>query len=128
MSVEKTDLSRRTFLARLTVLGVGCAAAMTLGVSEADATPETDAAGKAADDEALVEGKKAEAVDGVDPDDQLEFSAQTRGMTRRRVRRTARRVRRRTRRTYRRVRRTARRVRRRTRRTYRRARRRGVVQ
>jgi hypothetical protein len=114
MSVEETDLSRRTFLARLTILGVGCAAAMTLGVSEADATPETDAAGKAADDEALVEGKKAEAVDGVD---QLEFSAQTRGMTRRRVRRTARRVRRRTRRTYRRVRRTARR-----------ARRRGVVQ
>ena len=46
---EKTDLSRRTFLARLTILGVGCAAAMTLGVREADATTKTDAADNAKD-------------------------------------------------------------------------------
>ena len=112
---EKTDLSRRTFLNGLTILGVGCAAAMTLGVREADAATQADE-GKAkdlADDAAPAEGKKAEAIDDVDPDDQLEFSAQTRGMTRRRVRRTGRRVRRRYRRTRRRVRRTTRRVRRR---------------
>jgi hypothetical protein len=106
---EKTDLSRRGFLTRLTILGVGCAAAMTLGVREADATTETDAAYKAkglADNEARAEGKKAELVDGVDSDDQLEFSAQTRGMVRRGARRTGRRVRR----TGRRVRRTTRRA------------------
>ena len=98
---QKPDLSRRTFLARLTILGVGCAAAMTLGVREADATTKADAADKAkdlADDEALAEGKKAELVGGVDPDDQLEFSAQTRGMVRRQTRRTGRQVRRTTRR------------------------------
>ena len=93
---EKTDLSRRTFLYRLTILGVGCAAAMTLGVREADATTETDAAGKAkglADDEALAEGKKAEFVDGGHPDDPLEISAQVRRrVARRRVRRVRRRV------------------------------------
>jgi hypothetical protein len=101
---ENTDLSRRTFLAHLTILGVGCAAAMTLGVSEADATAEADAACKAkdlADDEALAEGKKAEAVDE-DPDDPLEVSAQRR-------RRVARRGYRRVRRRYRRVRRRVRR-------------------
>ncbi len=106
---EKTDLSRRTFLTRLTILGVGCAAAMTLGVREADATTETDAADKAknlADNEARAEGKKAELVDIVDPTDQLEFSAQTRGMVRRQARRTGRGVRR----TARRVRRTTRRA------------------
>jgi hypothetical protein len=117
---EENDLSRRSFLARLTILGVGCAAAMTLGVGKADATTdEIDTATKAkglADDEALTEDKKAEAVDDVDQDDELEFSAQTRGMTRRRVRRTRRRVRRRYRRTRRRVRRATRRVRRRVRR------------
>ncbi len=103
---EEPNLSRRSFLARLTILGVGCAAAMTLGVREADASTETDTAGKVKGlaDEALVEGKKAELVGGVDPDDaHLEFSAQTRGMTRRRVRRTGRRVRRTARRVRRRV-------------------------
>jgi hypothetical protein len=90
---DKTDLSRRTFLYRLTILGVGCAAAMTLGVREADATTETDAAGKAKDLAALAEGKKAEFVDGVDPDDPLEISAQVRRrVARRRVRRVRRRV------------------------------------
>jgi hypothetical protein len=116
---EDPNLSRRSFLARLTILGVGCAAAMTLSVGKADATTQIDTATKAkdlADDEALAEAKKAEAVDDVDQDDELEFSAQTRGMTRRRVRRTRRRVRRRYRRTRRRARRATRRVRRRVRR------------
>ena len=112
---EKIDLSRRTFLSRLTILGVGCAAAMMLGVTEADATYETDAAGGA---KTPAEGEKAEFVENADPDDPLELSAQVRRrVARRRVRRTARRVVRRTgvrRRVYRRrVRRTARRVRRR---------------
>ena len=82
---------------------------MTLGVREADATTGADATDKAkdlADDEALAEGKKAEIVAGVDPEDQLEFSAQTRGMVRREARRTRRQVRR----TARRVRRTTRRA------------------
>ena len=99
---EKLDLSRRALLSWLPILGVGCAAAMTLGVSEAGATPVTDPASKPkklADDKPLAEGKKADPVG--DPDDALEISAQTRG----RVRRTARRTVRRTRRTARRVRR-----------------------
>ena len=86
---------------------------MTLGVRQADATPVPDAvAGKAkdlADDKPLAEGKQAEPVGGRDPDDALEFSAQTPGMTRRQTRRTARRVRRTTRRTARRARRATRR-------------------
>jgi len=109
-------VSRRALL-WLPILGVGCAAAMTLGVSEAVATPVTDAAGKAkdipeakaadkakdlAETKAPAEGKKAERVEGKNPDDTLEISAQTPGMTRRQVRRTSRRVNR-----------TARRVRRR---------------
>jgi hypothetical protein len=113
---QKTDLSRRTFLSRLAILGVGCAAVMALGVTEADATSEPNAASGA---KTPAEGEKAEFVDNVDPNDSLELSAQVRRrVARRRVRRTARRVRRRTgvrRRVYRRrVRRTARRVRRRT--------------
>ena len=36
---EKTDLSRRIFLTRLTILGVGCAAAMTLGVRKQTLPP-----------------------------------------------------------------------------------------
>ena len=109
-------VSRRALL-WLPILGVGCAAAMTLGVSAAVATPVTDAAGKAkdlaeanaadkakdlAETKAPAEGKKAERVEGKNPDDTLEISAQTPGMTRRQVRRTSRRVNR-----------TARRVRRR---------------
>ena len=71
---EKPNLSRRTFLAWLTILGVGYAAAMTLSVREADATTETDTTSKPkglADDKPLAEGKKAELVGGVDPDDAL---------------------------------------------------------
>ncbi len=101
---EKPDLSRRALLSWLPILGVGCAAAMALGVSEAGATPVTDAASKPkkpADDKPLAEGKKAELVG--DPDDALEISAQTRGMARRGVRRTARRTRRTARRVRRRV-------------------------
>jgi hypothetical protein len=61
----------------LTILGVGCAAAMTLGVREADAAPQADE-GKAkelADFEAPAESQKAEAMDDVDPDDQLNVLA-----------------------------------------------------
>ena len=120
----KTDLSRRGLLALLPILGVGCAVAVTLGVREAGAATKPDAAGKAkdpaetnaagkakdlADDKPLAEGKRAESVGGRDPDDALEFSAQTPGMTRRQVRRTVRRERRATRRTARRVRRATRR-------------------
>jgi hypothetical protein len=87
----KIDLSRRTFLSRLAILGVGGAAAMTLGVTEADATSDTDAAGGA---KTPAEGEKAEFVENAD--DPLELSAQVRRrVARRRVRRTARRVRRR---------------------------------
>ena len=109
---EKNDVSRRALLAWLPILGVGCAAAVTLGVRQAEAATKPDAAGVAkdlADDKPLAESKQAEPVGGRDPDDALEFSAQTPGMTRRQVRRTARRVRRTTRRTARRVRRATRR-------------------
>ena len=62
-TAEKTDLSRRALLAWLPILGVGGAAAMTLGVREADATPVTDAAAKAKDlaDDKVAEGKKADS-------------------------------------------------------------------
>jgi hypothetical protein len=105
-------VSRRALL-WLPILGVGCAAALTLGVSEAVATPVTDAAGKAkdlaeanaadkakdlAETKAAAEGKKAERVEGKNPDDTLEISAQTRGTVRRTARRTTRQVRRTTRR------------------------------
>jgi hypothetical protein len=107
---EKPDLSRRALLAWLPILGVGCAAAITLGVREADATPVTDAESKAKkldDDKPLAEGKKAEPVG---PDDELEISSQTRGMVRRGARRTVRRTRRTARRTARRTRRAVRRA------------------
>jgi hypothetical protein len=115
---EEPNLSRRSFLARLTILGVGCAAAMTLGGGKADATTEIDTATKAKD---LAKDETAELVDGVDPDDPLQQFAQMmtpgeRRRTRRRVRRTRRRVRRRYRRTRRRMRRQLRRTRRRVRR------------
>jgi hypothetical protein len=88
----KTDLSRRTLLARLTILGVGCAAAMTLGVGEADATIETIT-------EPLAEGKKPELVEGVDPQQFAQLlTPGERRRVRRRTRRLGRRVRRRTRR------------------------------
>jgi hypothetical protein len=109
---EENDLSRRAFLTRLTILGVGCAAVMTLGVGEADATAEIDTATKAKD---LAKDETAELVDGVDPDDPLQQFAQVltpgeRRRVRRRTRRTARRVRRRTRRYRRRYRRRVRRA------------------
>jgi hypothetical protein len=108
---EENDLSRRAFLNRLTILGVGCAAVMTLGVGEADAAIK---AKNPANDETMAESKKAELVEGVDPDDPLQQFAQLtpgeRRRVRRRTRRTARRVRRRYRRTRRRVRRRVRRA------------------
>jgi hypothetical protein len=107
---EKYELSRRALLEWLPILGVG-AAAITLGVREAHATPVTDAvAGKAnalADDKAPTECKKAEAVDEVDPDDPLEMISAQRGrrVARRQMRRVYRRGRRVSRRVYRRARR-----------------------
>ena len=98
-----TDLSRRAFLTRLTILGIGAAAAVTLGAGGADA---------------------AKVVDGAAPDDPLpEFAQLTPGerrRVRRRTRRTVRRVRRRERVRRRVFRRRARRAVRRTRRRVRR--------
>ncbi len=113
---EQTDLSRRTFLSGLAILGVGCAAAMTVGVTQADAAAETTDAVVGA--ETPVEAEKADDAD-------LEISAQER-RARRRGRRAGRRVRRRARRGRRVFRRRARRAGRRARRTGRRAGRRGV--
>ena len=115
--------SRRAFLTRLAVLGVGVAAAMTLGVAEAEATPSTGIEDKPNDiafDKEIAEGEKVQLAETVDPDDPLQHYAQAYYRHRRRV---ARRV---YRRTYRRTRRVARRVYRHRRRVYRRVRRRIV--
>jgi len=95
----KTDLSRRGFLVSLAILGTGGAAAMTVRANEATAAPKTDVASDVkglADNETFAEGKKAEFVQNVDPNDPLQHFAQPYYRRRRRVvRRTARRVRRR---------------------------------
>jgi hypothetical protein len=96
---EKTDLSRRAFLAGVTTLAVGGAAAMTMRANEANAATETDMASRAkalTDNETLAEGMKAGFVQNVDPNDPLQHFAQPYYRHRRRVyRRTYRRVRRR---------------------------------
>jgi hypothetical protein len=95
----KTNLSRRGFLFSLTILGVGGTAAMTMRTKEANAATETDMASRAkavTDNETLAEGKKAEFVQNVDPNDPLQHFAQPYYRHRRRVyRRTYRRARRR---------------------------------
>ena len=128
MNVDQNELtsnpqSRRAFLTRLAVLGVGVAATMTLGVAEAESTSNTGIEDKPNDiafDKEIAEGEKVQLAETVDPDDPLQHYAQAYYRHRRRV---ARRV---YRRTYRRTRRVARRVYRHRRRVYRRVRRRIV--
>jgi hypothetical protein len=118
MSVEdanpgKNHLSRRSFLVGLTVLGVGSATAMGLGVNVANAAPESETTSRAKGGPPTkeAEGKKVEVVREVepaDPDDPLKHFNQPYYRHRRRVaRRYYRRGRRYARRTYRRVRRRA---------------------
>jgi hypothetical protein len=115
---EDANLSRRSFLVGLTVVGIGSAIAMSLRVNAADAAAESEMASGAKDltnSETWPESKKAEVVQQVDPNDPLQHFNQPYYRHRRRV---ARRV-------YRRTRRYTRRVYRRGRRVYRRYRRRG---
>jgi hypothetical protein len=115
---EDANLSRRSFLVGLTVVGIGSAIAMSLGVNAADAAAESELASGAKDltnSETWPESKKAEVVQQVDPNDPLQHFNQPYYRHRRRV---ARRV-------YRRTRCYTRRVYRRGRRVYRRYRRRG---
>ena len=95
----KSGLCRRSFLVRLTVVGIGSATAMSLSVNAANAAPETEIASSAKDltnSETLPEGKKVEVVQQVDPNDPLQHFNQPYFRHRRRVvRRTYRRVRRR---------------------------------
>src|SRR5262245_39741370 len=103
---EKTHLSRRSFLVHLTFLGVSTATAMSLGVDGATAAPEGETVNRAKGLANEVEGKKAEVVQQVDPNDPLQHFNQPYYRHRRRVaRRHYRRGRRYARRTYRRVRR-----------------------
>jgi hypothetical protein len=102
----KTDLSRRSFLVSLTILGIGSATAMSLGVDGAKAAPGTEIASSAKGLTNATEGKKADVVQQVDPNDPLQHFNQPYYRHRRRVaRRYYRRGRRYARRTYRRVRR-----------------------
>jgi hypothetical protein len=105
----KTDLSRRSFLVGLTILGIGSATAMSLGVNRANATSESEIASNAKElKNKAEEDKKAKVVQGVDPNDPLQHFNQPYYRHRRRVaRRVYRRGRRYARRTYRRVRRRA---------------------
>jgi hypothetical protein len=115
---EDANLSRRSFLVGLTVVGIGSAIAMSLGVNAADAAADSEMASGAKDltnSETWPESKKDEVVQQVDPNDPLQHFNQPYYRHRRRV---ARRV-------YRRTRRYTRRVYRRGRRVYRRYRRRG---
>jgi len=105
---EKTDLSRRAFLAGLTTLAVGSATALTMGVNVADAATETNVSEQKGliNNKTSAEDKKVEVVQNVDPNDPLQAFNQPYYRHRRRVaRHTYRRGRRVVRRTYRRVRR-----------------------
>ena len=119
-ATTKPDVSRRTFMTCLTILGVGTMAAMTLSLTETDASPRASTGGKArevAADETMAEADKVQLAESVDPDDPRQAYSYYYGRGRRVVRRTYRR----TRRVYRRVyRRTYRRTRRVVRRAYRR--------
>jgi hypothetical protein len=104
----KVDLSRRSFLVSLTVLGISSATATSLDVNGANAALKTEIASNAKGLTNEAEGKKAQAVQEVDPDDPLQHFNQPYYRHRRRVaRRYYRRGRRYARRTYRRVRRRA---------------------
>lgn len=102
----KTDLSRRSFLVSLAILGIGSATAMSFGVTGAKAAPGAEIASSAKGVTNETEGKKADVVQQVDPNDPLQHFNQPYYRHRRRVaRRYYRRGRRYARRTYRRVRR-----------------------
>lgn len=102
----KTDLSRRSFLVSLAILGIGSATAMSFGVTGAKAAPGAEIASTAKGVTNETEGKKADVVQQVDPNDPLQHFNQPYYRHRRRVaRRYYRRGRRYARRTYRRVRR-----------------------
>jgi hypothetical protein len=102
----RTDLSRRSFLVSLTILGIGSATAISLGANGAKAAPGTGIASSAKGRTNDTEVKKADVVQQVDPNDPLQHFNQPYYRHRRRVaRRYYRRGRRYARRTYRRVRR-----------------------
>ena len=72
------DLSRRGFLARLAVIAVSGAAAMTMRTNEANAGAEFDMPSRTvdlADSEPVAKEKKADLVQNVDPDDPLQHFA-----------------------------------------------------
>jgi hypothetical protein len=113
---EKTNISRRGFLAGLATLAIGGAAVVTLGMNVADAAAETNVPNGPKDltnnkttaesKKTTAEGKKVEVAQNVDPKDPLQAFNQPYYRHRRRVgRRVFRRRRRVVRRTYRRVRR-----------------------
>jgi hypothetical protein len=120
--VEDANLSRRSFLVRLTVIGIGSALAMSVSVNAVHAAADSEIASVPKDltnSETWPESKTAEVVQQVDPNDPLQHFNQPYYRHRRRVaRRVYRRGRRYTRRVYRRGRRVARRTYRRVRRYY----------
>jgi hypothetical protein len=107
--IEDLNLSRRSFLVGLTIVGIGSAIAMSVGVNAANAAADSEFASGAKDltnSETRPETKTAEVVQQVDPNDPLQHFNQPYYRHRRRVaRRVYRRGRRVARRTYRRVRR-----------------------
>jgi hypothetical protein len=119
---DANNLSRRSFLVRLTVVGIGSAITMSASVNAAHAAADSEIASGAKDlikSETGPETKTAEVVQPVDPNDPLQHFNQPYYRHRRRVaRRVYRRGRRYTRRVYRRGRRVARRTYRRVRRYY----------
>jgi hypothetical protein len=103
-NLENTGLSRRAFLAGLTTLAVGSAAALTIGVNAADAATvaTVPAEPKGPTTTTSAKDKKVEVAQNGDP---LNAYNQTVGRTRRVARRSYRHGRRAVRRTYRRTRR-----------------------
>ena len=74
----ESDLSRRGFLARLAVIAVSGAAAMTMRTNEANAAAESDMPSRTidlADSEPVAKDKKADLAQNVDPDDPLQHFA-----------------------------------------------------
>jgi hypothetical protein len=83
--VEDANLSRRSFLFGLTVVGIGSATAMSLSVNAANAAAETEIGSGAKDltnSETLPDSKKAEVAQEIDPNDPLQHFNQTKSGTR----------------------------------------------
>jgi hypothetical protein len=120
--VEGANLSRRSFLVRLTVGSIGSAIAMSMSLNAAHPAADSEIASGAKDftnSETWPKTNTAEVVQQVDPNDPLQHFNQPYYRHRRRVaRRVYRRSRRYTRRVYRRGRRVVRRTYRRARRYY----------